>query len=173
MRKINRIVLHTTAGWAHETPESIQRMWRVNLGWKNPGYHILIPTDGNLVHLADIIKVTNGVAGYNSDSVHVSYIGGLVEIKNGKYIYGDTRTSEQKDGFWSAIEYFYKEIKKHQDIGHITIVGHRDLSPDLNGNGIIEQREWIKVCPTFNAMEEYGWIAGHKALERMRHRKTY
>ncbi|WP_166336738.1 peptidoglycan recognition protein family protein [Sphingobacterium chungjuense] len=69
MRKINRIVLHTTAGWAHETPESIQRMWRVNTG-----YHILIPTDGSLVHLADISKITNGVAGYNSDSVHASYI---------------------------------------------------------------------------------------------------
>lgn len=173
MRKIRRIVLHTTAGWPNQSVEDIKEFWKNNLKWKNVGYHILIPTDGKLVHLADISKVTNGVDGYNSDSVHISYIGGLKAIEGGKHIYGDTRTKEQKEGFWSGIEYMFKEIKKYQSIDDITIVGHRDLSPDLNGNGKIEEREWVKVCPTFNAMEEYGWIAGKKALERMKHRKTY
>lgn len=173
MRKIKRIVLHTTAGWPHQKVSEIQVFWKNSLKWKSPGYHIIIPTDGNLVHLASIDKITNGVAGYNSDSLHVSYIGGLVEIKDGKYIYGDTRTQYQKDGFWSAIEYLFNELKKYQSIDDVTIVGHRDLSPDINGDGKIQEREWIKVCPTFDAIPEYGWICGNKALERLKHRKTY
>lgn len=31
------------------------------------------------------------------------------------------------------------------------VVGHRDLSPDLNHNGEIEPEEWIKECPCFDA----------------------
>jgi N-acetyl-anhydromuramyl-L-alanine amidase AmpD len=30
-----------------------------------------------------------------------------------------------------------------------TVVGHRDLSPDLDGDGIIEEHEWLKDCPCF------------------------
>ena len=35
------------------------------------------------------------------------------------------------------------------------ILGHRDLSPDLDNDGIIEEFEWIKVCPLFDAKTEY------------------
>jgi N-acetylmuramoyl-L-alanine amidase len=35
------------------------------------------------------------------------------------------------------------------------ISGHRDFSPDLNHNGIVEPSEWIKQCPCFDAKEEY------------------
>ena len=33
------------------------------------------------------------------------------------------------------------------------VCGHRDLSPDLNGNGEIEPEEWIKACPCFEVKE--------------------
>ena len=32
---------------------------------------------------------------------------------------------------------------------------HRDLSPDLNGNGEIEPEEWIKQCPCFEVAKEF------------------
>ena len=35
------------------------------------------------------------------------------------------------------------------------ICGHRDLSPDLNGNGEIEPEEWIKSCPCFEVAKEF------------------
>ena len=35
------------------------------------------------------------------------------------------------------------------------IIGHRDTSPDLNGNGIVEPCEFIKACPSFDAKTEY------------------
>jgi len=35
------------------------------------------------------------------------------------------------------------------------VCGHRDLSPDLNGNGEIEPEEWIKACPCFEVKAEW------------------
>jgi N-acetyl-anhydromuramyl-L-alanine amidase AmpD len=35
------------------------------------------------------------------------------------------------------------------------ILGHRDISPDLNHNGVVDPWEYIKACPCLNAMEEY------------------
>jgi N-acetylmuramoyl-L-alanine amidase len=34
---------------------------------------------------------------------------------------------------------------------HAVILGHRDLSPDKNSDGLISQNEWMKVCPCFDA----------------------
>jgi len=36
------------------------------------------------------------------------------------------------------------------------VCGHRDMSPDSDGDGIIEQHEWFKQCPCFNAGSFYG-----------------
>jgi hypothetical protein len=33
------------------------------------------------------------------------------------------------------------------------ILGHRDLSPDKDHDGVIEPHEFIKACPCFNARE--------------------
>lgn len=183
MRKIKRIVLHCTSGWNTQSTQSIKDGWFKPVkeggnGWKTVGYHYLISNDGSYENLLDISKISNGVSGYNSDSIHICYKGGLVSTskdKNGKtiYKYGDTRTKEQKEAFLTVIKLVLEELKKHQDIDDITIVGHRDLSPDLNGNGKIESREWVKVCPTFDAIEEFGWICGKKALERLKNRKNY
>ncbi len=35
------------------------------------------------------------------------------------------------------------------------ILGHRDLTPDLDNNGKIEPREWVKFCPCFGALLDY------------------
>ena len=34
------------------------------------------------------------------------------------------------------------------------VAGHRDLSPDLNGNGEVEPMEWTKQCPCFEVKKE-------------------
>ena len=38
------------------------------------------------------------------------------------------------------------------------IQGHRDFSPDVNGDGIITPDEFIKDCPCFDAKKEYAKI---------------
>ncbi len=38
----------------------------------------------------------------------------------------------------------------------VPVVGHRDLSPDLNGDGTVEPSEWTKTCPGFTVAD---WLA--------------
>ena len=35
----------------------------------------------------------------------------------------------------------------------IQVLGHRDTSPDLNGDGVIEPYEYVKACPCFDVKE--------------------
>lgn len=148
MRTIKYIAVHCTAGLPNQSIESIKAYWQNVLKWKNPGYHYIISEDGKVTQLHPENELSNGVKGYNSSTINVCYIGGLI-IKNGKYIYTDTRTNDQK----KALLCLLKELKiKYPDA---IIQGHRDFSPDINGNGKIDQFEWIKVCPCFDAKEEY------------------
>jgi N-acetylmuramoyl-L-alanine amidase len=38
------------------------------------------------------------------------------------------------------------------------VVGHRDLSPDLDKDGLVEPHEWMKQCPCFDAVPEYAHL---------------
>jgi N-acetylmuramoyl-L-alanine amidase len=144
MRQIRWIVVHCTGANAHQTTESIKAYWLHKLGWKSYGYHILIGHDGKIEKLTDYSKPTNGVAGYNKYSIHVCYKGG----ENGK----DTRTPAQKDALLKVVTELKKQFPK------ANILGHRDFSKDLNNNGIIEPKEFIKFCPSFSARAEFGHI---------------
>ena len=64
----------------------------------------------------------------------------------------DTRTEWQKHSMRVLILTLLK------DYPGCRICGHRDLSPDLNGNGEIEPEEWIKACPCFNAEKDWGKV---------------
>lgn len=166
MRFINYIVIHCSAGFG--LIPAIERFWYKTLGWKNPGYHIIIYEDGTTWYVTkdgsySIIVddwypqlITNGVKGYNSNSLHISYIGGVDKTNVNKAL--DTRTPEQKESILKSINISLNYIKAHQDISNIKILGHRDFSPDKNKNGTIEPWERIKECPSFNAIDEYRWI---------------
>ena len=145
MRKINRIVVHCSAGFSGV--ESMRKYWR-SLGWKSDGYHIVIDVDGKINYLNTYDKVTNGVKGYNSDSIHICYVGGVIKASNGRLVASDTRTPEQKESLLEV-------LKTLKECYVVPIVGHRDLSPDLNGDGKITPNEWVKECPSFNAIDEY------------------
>ncbi|MDA5624327.1 N-acetylmuramoyl-L-alanine amidase, partial [Pasteurella multocida] len=41
------------------------------------------------------------------------------------------------------------------------ICGHRDLSPDLNGDGTITPNEWLKDCPCFDVWE---WLDSEQVI---------
>jgi N-acetyl-anhydromuramyl-L-alanine amidase AmpD len=43
-----------------------------------------------------------------------------------------------------------------QSLG-VRVVGHRDLSPDVDGDGTVEPHEWLKSCPGFDVS---AWLAG-------------
>ena len=65
--------------------------------------------------------------------------------KDGK----DSRTPEQKETLKNLVKEYKKKYPK------ATVLGHRDLSPDLNKDGKITPNEWVKICPCFSAITEY------------------
>lgn len=177
MRNIKYIVIHCSAGFS--LIPSIENFWykpksKGGLGWKNPGYHIIIYEDGTKWYVTkdksystDKSKwypqlITNGVLGFNTNSIHICYIGGV--DKNNVKVAKDTRTKPQKESIFKAFNDTFTFLKKEQPVDHILIRGHRDFSPDKNKNNVIEPWERIKECPSFDVIDEYGWLQGTKAL---------
>ncbi len=146
MRKIDKIIIHATATSQNTTIDNIITYWKTTLNWKSPGYHYIITADGEVIKLASHDSITNGVKGHNSMAINIAYIGGI--DKNNSPT--DNRTEEQKS---SLLDLLFELIDEIPTI--TSIVGHRDLSIDLDGDGIIEPHEWIKHCPCFNAIGEY------------------
>lgn len=133
MRIIKYIAVHCTATPQTTSIDSIRNHWKTNLGWKMPGYHFMIKPDGEVVQLLDITKVSNGVKGFNSETINISYIGGV----DAKINPIDNRTDAQKKSLLTKL----KELKKQ--FPKAIIQGHRDF-PKV-----------AKACPSFNAKKEY------------------
>ena len=147
MRTIKRIFVHCTATTATATVGSITAAFSQR-GWRNPGYHYLISADGTVTQLLGDSGIANGVKGYNRTAIHVAYIGGI--DSKGQPI--DSRTPSQKQALTTLLTTLRQRYPKAQ------IMGHRDISPDTNGNGKVDSWERIKECPCFNAIDEYSNI---------------
>lgn len=143
VREIKYIIVHCTAGNQNQTVADLKDWWKNGMGWKNVGYHKVINKLGIVTTLEPDSKITNGVAGYNSNSVHVSYMGGI--DSKGKTI--DNRTPEQKVSLETVVKAWHKLYPNAQ------IKGHRDFSPDKNRDGIIQAGEWMKACPAFEVSD--------------------
>lgn len=166
MRSINLIVIHCSASPngvslfdgslgmpGFRTPvETIdqwhrQRGFRRDFGAKgrfNPqltsiGYHFLIYTSGVVVTGRAPEEVGAHAQGHNANSI------GLCMIGTDKFL------PEQ----WEALAGWVRIMQKAYPGARI--VGHRDLSPDLNGDGVISSSEWTKRCPGFDVA---AWMAG-------------
>lgn len=145
-RRITDIIIHCAA-----TPEGSAvktatiKGWHVaGRKWKDIGYHYVIELDGS-VHKGRAESVIGAhTTGHNAQSLGVCYVGGCA--KDGKTP-KDTRTAAQK----AAMERLVRELL-HKYHG-ARVRGHRDYSPDVNGNGSVEPSEWIKACPSFEVSE--------------------
>ena len=146
MRSIDKIIVHCSATreGQHVTVQQI-RQWHLQRKFADIGYHYVIDLNGGIHRGRDIDKVGAHCLNHNAHSIGVVYVGGLDAHGKAK----DTRTEAQK----VALVNLLKALKVNYPKARI--IGHRDTSPDLNGNGIIEEREWIKDCPCFDATKEY------------------
>lgn len=149
MREITRIFVHCTAtSQATTTEESLRNEFK-RKGWKAPGYHYVVKPDGNIIRMLSDDKVANGVKGYNAKSIHVAWVGGIDrQHPNGT----DNRTAAQRFALFDIV------VKLKQKYPKAVILGHRDISPDKNHNGIVDPWERIKECPCFDALKEYADI---------------
>ena len=105
------------------------------------GYHYYIRKNGDIKSLRPVKTPGAHAKGYNAHSIGVCYEGGLDTNSRAS----DTRTDFQKHSLRVLVMLLLRDYPGSR------LVGHRDLSPDLNHNGEIEPEEWIKECPCFHA----------------------
>lgn len=134
MRTIKYIVIHCTATPQSTKVESIINFWKKVLGWKNPGYHILIDKKGKSHFLQPFEYPANGVKGYNQNSIHISYIGGVDE--NGKSV--DNRTDAQKLEMLQWLTVLKNDFPKAKIQGHCDFPKVRKSCPSF------DVKEWLK-----------------------------
>lgn len=145
-RKINLIVVHCTASRC-DRPLSFAELDRQHRqrGFSSCGYHFYITREGITIPMRPLNDIGAHARGFNAHSIGIAYEGGL--LPDGTP--ADTRTPRQREALRSLISRLLALYPR------CTVCGHRDLSPDLNNNGVIEPAEWTKQCPCFDAVEEY------------------
>jgi N-acetylmuramoyl-L-alanine amidase len=142
--------MHKTRGFKRDS----QAVRSLNPDLKHIGYHYVIEVDGTIRTGRGIEEVGAHVQGSNSKSIGICLIG----------------TDKFTDAQWTALRtlviglaaeisgrdimHVDSALAAYKDMG-ISIKGHRDYSPDLNGDGQITRNEWIKICPGF---EVASWI---------------
>ena len=146
-RSITEIIVHCTATQEglDYTVDDIRR-WHRGRGFTDVGYHYIVYRSGSVVNGRDVDTTGAHCTGHNTHSIGVCYVGGL--DRDGKTA-KDTRTLAQKAALLSLLTDLRRLYPSSR------IIGHRDTSPDKNGNGTVEPFEWIKACPCFDVKKEY------------------
>jgi N-acetyl-anhydromuramyl-L-alanine amidase AmpD len=137
-RKINKIVIHCTASRLNASVKQILDYFKNSKGWRSPGYHIIIDAEGFIHMVHPFGKVSNGVKGKNANLLNIALIGGR------KGVFDFTNNQMM------SLQVCLNQIRSEDQLGALPVVGHRDLSPDKNGDGIIQRNEWLKLCPSFD-----------------------
>ena len=112
-------------------------------GWSGIGYHLVIRRHGLLETGRKIDEVGAHVKGFNRVSVGICMVGGIDDAGHPE----DNFTSEQRQTLRSVL--MMLEVKYPGS----KVCGHRDMSPDVDGDGVIEEWEWLKACPCFDVAQ--------------------
>ena len=129
------------------------REWHIAKGWEDVGYHFFIRRDGVIEAGRHLDDVGSHVAGHNTDTVSFCMAGGLDEEGKGFLNRVDLFTPAQ----WESAKKLVAVLRAMYPFAQV--IGHRDLSPDLNNDGKITPNEYLKTCPGFNATAELGGYA--------------
>lgn len=106
---------------------------------KHIGYHYVIYTAGAVLACRHLDEVGAHVQGHNSNSIGICMIG------------IDHYSAEQ----WHCLKILIESLRKAYP--RARVAGHRDLSPDTDGDGLVEPQEWLKTCPGFEVAD---WLQG-------------
>lgn len=137
----SRIVIHCSA-----TPPSLDigakeiDSWHRDKGWAGIGYHEVIRRDGRIEMGRDYSQIGAHAKGFNHESLGIVMVGGVSEDNKAESNY----TPEQ----WRSLQI----TVKHKALLYpgVEFNGHRDLSPDVDGDGVIGPKDWLKMCPCFD-----------------------
>ena len=155
------IVAHTSAtppSWdigaaeirhLHTAPKTETIPWGIyNLrgkAWADIGYGLVLPRNGIIEIGRGIDAIGAHVKGYNRISTSFCMVGGVSEDGEPEDNYTDAQ--------WRAADMIVGLLRLKYP--GAVVLGHRDLSPDLDGDGVIKPHEWTKQCPCFNAKERW------------------
>lgn len=153
MNKIDAIVIHCSATRAGQDVRAADiDKWHKERGFAMIGYNYVVDLDGTVEVGRPLNRDgahcnTAGLSGvsYNKHSIGICYVGGLDASGNP----ADTRTDAQKQALHTLV---FRLMEKYPIV---EVIGHRDASPDKNGDGIISRNEWIKQCPCFDVRAEF------------------
>ena len=155
-RHVDTIVIHCSAS-PNGKPLSIETLdaWHAARGFKRRaprvrpelghiGYHRVILLDGTVALGRDLEEIGAHVSGSNARSVGICMVG------------TDRYTVAQ----WRSLDNLVRQMLLVYPKARV--VGHRDLSPDLDGDGIVEPQEWLKTCPGFSV---HDWLTSWRGRE--------
>lgn len=105
---------------------------RLNPNLTSIGYHFVVYTDGTIVTGRHLDEIGAHVQGSNANSLSICMIG----------------TDAFSQAQWAALARLIKSLSTLYPNAKVS--GHRDNSPDLNGDGQVTRNEWLKICPGFD-----------------------
>lgn len=111
------------------------------------GYHYVVDISGFIFTGRSQQEVGAHVSGHNANSLGICLIGG----------------AEPRAAYtvpqWKTLEKIVGDLRRQFPAARV--VGHRDLSPDANGDGQVQPREWLKTCPGFDVQ---AWVESGYAI---------
>lgn len=140
--------------------------WRAkqNPALTSIGYHFVIYTRGAVATGRHLDEVGAHVLGYNANSIGICLLGtdafsraqwdslrdhlcGFARYVEAQQVPPPRRFADPTPA--EALAIFAQQ--------GVRVVGHRELSPDKNGDGTIDKYDWLKICPGFDVQR---WLKG-------------
>lgn len=126
------------------------------------GYHYVIDLTGEVWNGRHVDEVGAHAAQFNAASVGVCLVGGAE--RDAQYTTAQWRSLAQVVSMLLVDHGIPRSApRRTPDRAHPLgyrvsggVCGHRDLSPDADGDGLVESFEWKKTCPGFSVA---GWLA--------------
>jgi len=145
-RKIDLIVVHCSATNPQMDIGATEiRKWHLKRNFSDIGYHNIVRRNGVLEHGRDLSRAGAHARGYNKNSIAICMVGGVDVYNNAE----DNFDDRQKETLRAYIDTMIEVFPGSE------VVGHRDLSVDLNEDGVITPNEWLKQCPCFDVKDWY------------------
>ena len=122
------------------------------------GYHYVIDLSGAVRSGRGLNEVGAHAANFNANSVGICLVGGAE--REAKYTANQWKSLAEVVAMLLADYSLPAAPPKRGATPNSALAngvcGHRDLSPDLNGDGTIKPNEWLKTCPGFDVA---AWMA--------------
>ena len=152
MKAISLLVVHCSATPANRDIGVAEiRAMHKRQGWRDVGYHYVIRRDGTVEKGRADTTIGAHVSGHNNGSLGICLVGGVKPD-----LWAETNFTPAQ---YQALEQLL--VTLHGRYPRARICGHRDLSPDRNGDGKVTPGEWVKACPTFDVA---AWWAQRRAV---------